>query len=394
MTVSRPPRSNHGSLPPSKGKAVVRQEARPMFSPASPECANGSSSVKSDRHVLQSGSQHLGDPEKVRDVSTDHSEPAAPLGANPDRQQSEIRWDASTTKSPIPPYPAQSSLSHDGLLPSNGGDVTGGDKLTQEERIQTLILCWENRKTLLNCPTTSIGGGEGHWKLMVDLMKAHVRPDLPSRLTKWSAVKKLVNVTICRYRRDRTSGRHPPPRRNESAVVHKLDLWTDRYNQILDLREVLVYGAKLFTALKRFLGASDIEDLIGDQMEESDSSMISPHLSICLPQVQEAIRHRHRQLEESVRGTQSGSAEICDGGDQCHISDNGSSSDVSIEASSGAAETGEALEETPNISRLASTMLCMASKEWRLMQRGLLKPSPLPRKADRRGAHPEPVQRF
>ncbi|RYP29022.1 hypothetical protein DL767_006948 [Monosporascus sp. MG133] len=320
----------------------------------------------------------------MRSVSTDHSEPCAPLGATPSRQQSEVSLDdldhpgkiaefrradlqqiasdASTTKSPSPPYSAQSSLSQDGLLPGNGGDVKGGRRITQEQKIKILKLCHEHRMALLDCPTTSISSDEEFWELILEMIKAQVRHDLPDRWSKWSALKELVNLNICRNRRDRTSGRHPPPQRNESAVVHELDFWIDQWNQIWRLREVLVYGAKFFAALKCLLGTSEIEDLIGDQMEQSDSSTVSPHISICLPQVQEAIRHRHRQLEESPRGTQSGSAEICDGDDHCRISDNGSSSDVSIETSSGAAEKREALGETPNISRLASPMLSMASK--------------------------------
>ncbi|RYP66422.1 hypothetical protein DL770_008798 [Monosporascus sp. CRB-9-2] len=384
MSLSRPPRSDHGSLPPSKGKAVDRREARPISPPASSQSANGSSPLKSECRVLKSGSQHPGDWEKVRSVSTDYSEPGAPLGATPHRQQSEgslddpdrpgkiaefrcadlqqIEWDASTTKSPTPPYSAQLSLSQDGLLPGNGGGATGVHRVTQEQKIKILKLCHEHRMTLLDCPTTSISSDEEFWEVILEMIKAQVRHDLPSRWSKWSAVKELVNLNICRNRRDRTSGRHPPPQRDESAMVHELDFWIDQWNQIWRLREVLVYGAKFFTALKCLLGASDIEDLIGDQTEESDSSTISPHISICLPQVQEAIRHRHRQLEKSPCGTQSGSAEICDHDDQCHISDNGSSSDESIETSSGAAEKREALEETPKISRLRPQMHSMATK--------------------------------
>ncbi|RYP49046.1 hypothetical protein DL769_011131 [Monosporascus sp. CRB-8-3] len=361
MTVSRPPRKNHGSSPPSKCKAVDQQGALPISPPASSQSANGSSPPESECRVLESRSQHLGDREKVRSVSTDHSEPGASLGAIPHRQQSEVRSDASTSKSPTPSYSAQSSPSQDGLLPGNGGGVTGGRKVIQEERIQILKLCHQHRMTLLGCPTTSISSDEEFWELILEMIKAQVRHGLPDRWSKWSALKELVNLSICRNRRDRTSGRHPPPQRNESAVVHELDFWIDEWNQIWRLREVLVYGAKLFNALKCLLGTSDIEDLIGDQMEESDSSTISPNISICLPQIQEAIRHRHRQLEKSPRGTRSGSAEIFDGDDQCHISDN-VSSDESIKTSSGAAEKLEALQGTPKTSQLRSQMLSMAPK--------------------------------
>ncbi|RYO78154.1 hypothetical protein DL766_010022 [Monosporascus sp. MC13-8B] len=362
MMISRPPRNDHGSLPPSKGKAVGRREARPISPPTSSQPANGSSPLNTECHVLKSRSQRLGDREKVRSASTDHSEPGASLGAIPYRQQSEVGSDASTTKSPTPPYSAQSSLRQDGLLSGNGGGVTGGHKISQEERIQILKLCHGHRMILLNCPTTSISSDEEFWELILEMIKVQVRHDLPERRSKWSAVKELVNLSICRNRRDRTSGRHPPPQRNESAVVHELDFWIDQWNQVWRLREVLVYGAKFFTALKYLLGTSDIEDLIGDQMEESDSSTISPHISICLPQVQEAIRHCYRQLEESPRGTQSGSGEICDDNHQSHISDNGSSSDESIETSSGAAEERGALEATPKASRLRPQVLSMASK--------------------------------
>ncbi|RYO98095.1 hypothetical protein DL764_007196 [Monosporascus ibericus] len=394
MTISRPPRDNHGSLPPSKGEAVDRRKARPISPPTSSQSANGSSPLKSERRVLKSGSQRLGDREKVRSVSTDHSEPGGPLGATLHRQQSEaslddpdrpgkiaefrcadlqqIGWDASTTKSPTPPYSAQSSLSQDGLLPGNGGGVTGANRVTQEEKIKILKLCHEHRMALLDCPTASISSDEEFWELILEMIKAQVRPDLPRRWSKWSAVKELVNLSICRNRRDRTSGRHPPPQRNESAVVHELDFWIDQWNQVWRLREALVYGAKFFTALKCLLGASDIEDLIDDQTEESDSSTISPHISICLPQVQEAIRHRHRQLEESPRGAQSGSAGGCDGDGQCRVSDNGSSSDGSIETSPGAAEKRDALEEAPNISRPGSPMLSVASKEMEAEATGLV----------------------
>ncbi|RYP65624.1 hypothetical protein DL771_008232 [Monosporascus sp. 5C6A] len=362
MPISRPPRNNHGSLPPSKGNAVDRREARPISPSASSQPANGSSSLESECRVLKSGSQHLWDREKARSVSTGHSEPSAPLGATPYRQESEIGWDASTTKSPTPRYSAQSSLGHDGLLSGNGGGVTGGRKITQEEKIEILKLCHQHRMTLLDCPTTSISSDEEFWELILEMIKAQVRHDLPDRWSKWSALKELVNLSICRNRRDRTSGGRPPPQRNESAVVHELDFWIDQWNQIWRLREVLVYGAKFSTALKCLLGTSDIEDLIGDQMEESDSWTISPHISICLPQVQEAIRHRHRQLEESPRGTQSGSAEMGDGDDQCHISDNGWSSDEPAETSSGAAEKREVFEEIPKILRPGSQMPSIAPK--------------------------------
>ncbi|RYP14553.1 hypothetical protein DL765_006286 [Monosporascus sp. GIB2] len=361
MVISRPPKNDQGSLPPSKGKAVGRREARPISPPTSSQSANRSSPQNSECRVLKSRSQLLGDREKVRSVSTDHSELGASLGAIPHRQQSEVGSDASTTKSPTPPYSVQSSVSQDCLLPGTGGGVRGGRKITQEEKMQFLKLCHGHRMTLLGCPTTSISSDEEFWELILEMIKAQVRHDLPDRWCRWSALKELVN-SICRNRRDRTSGRHPPPQRNESAVVHELDFWIDQWNQVWRLREVLVYGAKFFTALKYLLGTSDIEDLIGDQMEESDSSTISPHIAVCLPQVQEAIHHRYRQLEESPRGTQLGSAEICDDNDQNHIPDNGSSSDESIETSSGAAGKREAPEATPKTSQPRSQMLSMASK--------------------------------
>ena len=171
-------------------------------------------------------------------------------------------------------------------------------QITIQDKIEILIICYENRMLLLNAPATGVCSDEAFWRAVLCTVKAQLVEGLAQKWSTWSALKESVNKDTCRQSR-RAKARAATPRNSESAECRQLVSWIEEWNKVWALREVLVRGAQLHNAVERLLGASELEDLVGDRLQaEVGSGPSLSCFSICQPRILDAIRKSRDEMVE------------------------------------------------------------------------------------------------
>ena len=199
-------------------------------------------------------------------------------------------------------------------------------QITVKEKIEILKICIDLRVILLSSPTSEILPDKPFWKAVLRDVKARLGEGLAKRWSSSSALKESVNQDTCRKSR-RMKARAATPRKNESPEYRRLQRYIQKWNKIWALHEVLVLGPKLCDAVEGVLGAGELEDLIGHELQAETGSGPSLYcVAMCHPEILDAIRrNRDEMIGLSPRGRRSLTEDLSVTPKQLHLPDASSS---------------------------------------------------------------------
>lgn len=165
--------------------------------------------------------------------------------------------------------------------------------INTRERIQILKIAYREATKLLGCPTMGRCHDKEFWVSLLEIIKAEVRRDLPRRWSTWSGVKESLNWNTCRQ--GHKAEARAAPRKGASAELREQEYWIDQWVRIWTLRKIQVYGSEVFDALQEHFGKQEVDHLLGDGLGDVNSNDFE-FLSICRPDISEAVRNSRNQI--------------------------------------------------------------------------------------------------